>query len=46
VEFLLSSGRAVPAFAVQCTAFTLGPEPRWVGVAREVTGREPVQRRP
>jgi hypothetical protein len=39
VEFLLSSGRAVAAFAVQCTAFNLGPEPRWVGVAREVTGR-------
>ncbi|MBB5850267.1 hypothetical protein ACFQ05_23940 [Amycolatopsis umgeniensis] len=41
VEFLLSSGRIVSAFAVQCTAFEFGAEPRWVDVAREVTAREP-----
>ncbi|MFD8494899.1 hypothetical protein [Amycolatopsis sp. NPDC059657] len=46
VEFLLSSGKVVAAFAVQCTAFHLGSEPRWVGVAREVTRREPLQQRP
>jgi len=45
VEFVLSSGRVVSAFAVQCTAAHLGPEPRWVGVARAVTGRAVTGRR-
>jgi hypothetical protein len=39
VEFLLSSGQTVSAFAVQCTAVHLGPQPRWIGVARAVIGR-------
>jgi hypothetical protein len=42
VEFLLWSGQVVSAFAVQCTAVHVGPEPRWVGVARAVKG-DPVR---
>jgi hypothetical protein len=45
VEFLLSSGQVVSAFAVQCTAVHVGPEPRWVGVARAVTGRTAAEAR-
>jgi hypothetical protein len=40
VEFLLSSGQVVSAFAVQCTAVHVGPQPRWVGVARAVMGAD------
>jgi len=41
VKFFLSSGRAVTAFAVQCTSVHPGGESRWVDVARAVTGAEP-----
>lgn len=41
VRFDLASGRSVSAFAVQCTALHRGQEPRWVDLARAVTGREP-----
>ncbi|MBB4678335.1 PH domain-containing protein [Crossiella cryophila] len=37
VEFVLTSGQVVAAFAVQCTAVHRGPEPRWVEVARAVS---------
>lgn len=40
-RFELASGRSVSAFAIGCTALYRGPEPRWVDVARAVTGREP-----
>ncbi len=46
VEFVLSGGRCVKGFAVQCTYVIVGPEPRWVGVARAVTGRDPIWRVP
>lgn len=38
VEFVLASGRVVSAFAVQCTRTLPGVEPRWVDVARAVSG--------
>lgn len=34
LEFELTSGRKVSAFAVQCTYASIGPEPRWVEVAQ------------
>jgi hypothetical protein len=41
VEFLLFSGSKVAAYAIQCAWVSAGPEPRWVGVAKAVTGRDP-----
>jgi hypothetical protein len=43
-EFLLhrpGPARPVTAFAVACTAVYVGAEPRWVDVAKAVTGEEP-----
>lgn len=34
-------GRAFSALAVQCTARSRGPRPRWVDIAEAVTGRAP-----
>jgi hypothetical protein len=42
LELLLDDGRVIVAFAVQCVA---GYRPRWVEVARAITGRDPVERR-
>lgn len=39
VEFVTVGGRAFSAFAVQCTATSRGPRPRWVDIAEAVTGR-------
>lgn len=41
LEFELPEGRVAVAFAVQSTAVHAGAEPRWVEIARAVTGREP-----
>lgn len=42
LELLLADGRVVVAFAVQCVG-ALGARPRWVEVARAITGRDPVK---
>jgi hypothetical protein len=39
VEFVTVGGRAFSALAVQCTATSRGPRPRWVDIAEAVTGR-------
>lgn len=40
LELLLDDGRVIVAFAVQCVG---GYRPRWVEVARAITGQEPVR---
>ncbi|HVK25312.1 MAG TPA: hypothetical protein VM677_28480 [Actinokineospora sp.] len=44
VRFVLRHRPPVDAFAVQSLPFYLGDEPRWVDIARSVTGREPSAR--
>ena len=41
VEFVGAAGNKNVAFAVQCTNNLLGKTPRWVELARSVTGKEP-----
>ncbi|SDD65526.1 hypothetical protein [Actinokineospora iranica] len=41
LEFHFTEARPVVGFAVHTPRFQLGQEPRWVDIARSVTGREP-----